>query len=136
MADDAGELIERLVALHLTGLCAEAAGILRAACDETFAYLVTRKQFGAPLASFQALQHRAADMHIAAEEARVLASRAADLLATQVPSAHLFAAAAKARVDDVARPPRRASGQVACRVARHDSTVASISASAATTSSR
>jgi alkylation response protein AidB-like acyl-CoA dehydrogenase len=103
IAGDAAPLLARLVALQLVGLAAEVAGILRAACDETFAYLVTRKQFGTPLASFQALQHRAADMQIAAEEARVLAARAADLLDAGSPSATLMAAAAKSRIDEVAR---------------------------------
>jgi alkylation response protein AidB-like acyl-CoA dehydrogenase len=103
LAADAGSMLERLIALQLAGLSAEAAGILRAACDETFAYLVTRKQFGAPLASFQALQHRAADMQIAAEEARVLAARAADLIDADSPGAALMAAATKARIDDLAR---------------------------------
>lgn len=103
LAAGANPLLDRLIALQLTGLSAEAAGILRAACDETFAYLTTRKQFGVPLASFQALQHRAADMHIAAEEARVLAARAADLLDAASPGAALMAAAAKARIDEVAR---------------------------------
>lgn len=103
LASDAGALIADLVTLHLAGLCAEVAGILRTACDETFAYLVTRKQFGVPLATFQALQHRAADMHIAAEEARVLAARAADLIDAGSPTASLLAAGAKARIDDIAR---------------------------------
>jgi alkylation response protein AidB-like acyl-CoA dehydrogenase len=103
LTDAAGPLLERLVALQLVGLSAEAAGILRAACDQTFEYLVTRKQFGVPLASFQALQHRAADMHIAAEEARVLASRAAELLDMGDRDGPLLAAAVKARIDDVAR---------------------------------
>jgi alkylation response protein AidB-like acyl-CoA dehydrogenase len=103
LAGDARTLIRRLVALHLIGLCAEAAGVLRAACDETFAYLVTRKQFGAPLASFQALQHRAADMQMWAEEARVLAARAADLFDSGSEASIHFAAAAKARIDDIAR---------------------------------
>ena len=103
LAGNAAPLLARLVALHLIGLCSEAAGTLRAACDETFAYLAMRKQFGAPLASFQALQHRAADMHIGAEEARVLAARAADLFDAKSETAVLFAAAAKARINDIAR---------------------------------
>lgn len=107
---DATRILPRLVALQHIGLCAEAAGILRAACDETFAYLITRRQFGVPLATFQALQHRAADMHIAAEEARVLAARAADVFDAASPAAASLAAAAKARVDEVAR--RTANGAV------------------------
>jgi alkylation response protein AidB-like acyl-CoA dehydrogenase len=52
----------------LLGVSAEAAGIIGALNRATFAYLNSRKQFGASLATFQALQHRAADMFIAAEE--------------------------------------------------------------------
>jgi alkylation response protein AidB-like acyl-CoA dehydrogenase len=52
----------------MLGLSAEAAGIIGALNRATFAYLNSRKQFGASLATFQALQHRAADMFIAAEE--------------------------------------------------------------------
>jgi len=64
----------------ITGLAAEAVGILRALNETTFAYLGTRKQFGATLASFQALQHRAADMQIAAEEAEILTRRAIEAM--------------------------------------------------------
>jgi alkylation response protein AidB-like acyl-CoA dehydrogenase len=52
----------------LFGLAAEAWGIIDAANAATFRYLNERHQFGAPLASFQALQHRAANMEIAALE--------------------------------------------------------------------
>jgi len=52
----------------LFGLAAETAGIIVAANVATFRYLGERKQFGVALGSFQALQHRAANMAIAEQE--------------------------------------------------------------------
>jgi alkylation response protein AidB-like acyl-CoA dehydrogenase len=40
-------------------------------------YLRNRRQFGAPLASFQALQHRLADLYVLLEQSRSLVYRAA-----------------------------------------------------------
>ncbi len=51
-------------------LCAEAVGAMSEATEITTEYLKTRKQFGVPIGSFQALQHRASDMVVALEQAR------------------------------------------------------------------
>jgi alkylation response protein AidB-like acyl-CoA dehydrogenase len=63
--------------------CAEAVGALQATLDATVEYTKTRQQFGVPIASFQALQHRMADMLIHVEQARSMsylaAMRAAEL---------------------------------------------------------
>lgn len=48
-------------------LCAEAVGALSETLRLTTDYLKQRKQFGAPLARFQALTHRAADMYVLLE---------------------------------------------------------------------
>ncbi|MBC2590145.1 MULTISPECIES: acyl-CoA dehydrogenase family protein [Rhodococcus] len=48
-------------------LCAEAVGALAETLRLTTDYLKQRKQFGAPLARFQALTHRAADMYVLLE---------------------------------------------------------------------
>ncbi|MDI9918762.1 acyl-CoA dehydrogenase family protein [Rhodococcus sp. IEGM 1379] len=48
-------------------LCAEAIGIMTEALRLTTEYLKQRKQFGVPLAKFQALTHRAADMYVTLE---------------------------------------------------------------------
>ena len=53
--------------------CAEAVGVMREALKLTVEYLKTRKQFGVPLATFQALVHRASDMYASLELANSLA---------------------------------------------------------------
>ena len=66
-------LIEHVTQEAIAALCAEAVGVMSAMGDMTVAYLKTRKQFGRPIGAFQALQHRAADMFIALEQARSMA---------------------------------------------------------------
>jgi pimeloyl-CoA dehydrogenase small subunit len=65
-----GEIIERVAEDAIAALCAEAVGAMSEATETTTEYLKTRKQFGVPIGSFQALQHRAADMVVALEQAR------------------------------------------------------------------
>ena len=63
-------LIERVVDDARVAICAEAVGAMDEALKATVEYLKTRKQFGVPIGSFQTLQHRAADMFVALEQAR------------------------------------------------------------------
>jgi alkylation response protein AidB-like acyl-CoA dehydrogenase len=81
-------------------LSAEMLGGMQEAFERTLAYLKTRKQFGVPIGSFQALKHRAAQMFCEIELTRSIvmhALRAADDGAADLP---LLAAAAKARATD------------------------------------
>ena len=74
-------LIERVVDDARTAMCAEAVGAMDESLKTTVEYLKTRKQFGVPIGSFQTLQHRAADMFVAVEQARsmsMFATMAAD----------------------------------------------------------
>src|SRR3954463_50659 len=66
-------LVERVVDEARTAMCAEAVGIMDESLKSTVEYLKTRKQFGVPIGSFQTLQHRAADMFVALEQARSMA---------------------------------------------------------------
>ena len=69
--------LRRAVDVGIAALCAEALGIVTALNLMTLNYLKTRKQFGVAIGSFQALQHRMADMYIAAEQTRSMAIIAA-----------------------------------------------------------
>jgi alkylation response protein AidB-like acyl-CoA dehydrogenase len=60
--------------------CAAAAGAMERLIDMTRDYLLTRRQFGQPLAAFQALQHRLADMLVQKECALSMAYVAAKAL--------------------------------------------------------
>jgi pimeloyl-CoA dehydrogenase small subunit len=79
--ENALSLIERVVDEARTAMCAEAVGAMDESLKSTVEYLKTRKQFGVAIGSFQSLQHRAADMFVALEQARsmsLFATMAAD----------------------------------------------------------
>jgi len=66
-------VIEEVIDFATALICAEAVGAMKFACDTTLEYLKTRKQFGVPIGTFQALQHRMVDMVVAYEQARSMA---------------------------------------------------------------
>jgi pimeloyl-CoA dehydrogenase small subunit len=79
--ENALALLERVVDEARTAMCAEAVGAMDESLKTTVEYLKTRKQFGVAIGSFQSLQHRAADMFVAVEQARsmsMFATMAAD----------------------------------------------------------
>ena len=70
-AEDQGSAtLERAIGRGVLALCAEAVGAMEAAKTATLEYLRTRKQFGILIGSFQALQHRMADLLLEIEQAR------------------------------------------------------------------
>jgi alkylation response protein AidB-like acyl-CoA dehydrogenase len=69
---------------HATAaLCAEALGLMALMLEATVQYTKQRQQFGVPISSFQALQHRMAEMFIEVELARSMAFLAAMTLDEQ-----------------------------------------------------
>ncbi|WP_066961204.1 acyl-CoA dehydrogenase family protein [Rhizorhabdus dicambivorans] len=58
-------------------IAAEMLGLMSALFDTTLDYIRVRKQFGASIGSFQAIQHRMADQYMAVEQSRSLLYRAA-----------------------------------------------------------
>ena len=69
-AGKAFDAIEARVAAANVALCAETLGAMETAVTLTKDYLMTRKQFGRPIGTFQALAHRFSDMLIEMEQAR------------------------------------------------------------------
>jgi alkylation response protein AidB-like acyl-CoA dehydrogenase len=67
---DAGPLIARAMDIGVAAVCAEAVGLMDKLLAITVDYMNTRKQFGVPIASFQALRHRVADCKMQLELAR------------------------------------------------------------------
>lgn len=72
--------LDRLLRAGRTGASAELLGVGGGAMDMTIGYLKQRKQFGVPIGSFQALQHRAAHLYGEMEVARAAVLKAQQLL--------------------------------------------------------
>ncbi|MEO3413118.1 acyl-CoA dehydrogenase [Roseovarius sp. CAU 1744] len=82
LRENADDIIEAALDAGRLALCAEAVGVMDVLVDMTVDYLKQRKQFGRPIASFQALQHRAVDMAIEIEQCRSITILAASKLGT------------------------------------------------------
>ena len=97
--------IEETVDYATALICAEAVGAMKFACDTTLEYLKTRKQFGVPIGTFQALQHRMVDMFVATEQARSMACLAASKMDSPIDARDRAKAvsAAKIKIADNAR---------------------------------
>lgn len=74
------EDLEWAVDRGVFALCAEAVGCMTRLTELTVEYLQARKQFGKPIGSFQALQHRVADMLGYVEQSRSITLYAASCL--------------------------------------------------------
>lgn len=102
--DGGGQLVERAVERGIAAACAEALGVMGVMLELTSSYVKTREQFGVPIGSFQALQHRLADMLMRVEQARSMAYLAAGTVgASDAAERRRVMAAAKVMVSQAAR---------------------------------
>ena len=83
--DMAYGVIEHVEQHGIAATAAESVGAMQASLDISVEYLKTRTQFGRPIGEFQVLQHRAADMYVAVEEARGIAIYAAMMVSEPDP---------------------------------------------------
>ncbi|MCK0176604.1 acyl-CoA dehydrogenase family protein [Mycolicibacterium sp. F2034L] len=87
---------ERAHHLALTGMAITMVGACQRILDLALDHVKQRQQFGVPIGSFQAVQHKAVDMHVATERARALSYFAALTIAADDPRRRLASRMAKA----------------------------------------
>lgn len=97
------DLLAAVIDGAIAATCAEAVGAMDGLIAITTDYLNTRTQFGVAIGSFQALQHRAADMLVAMEQARSMTFHAVSMLDAPADKRTVAVAAAKALVNRAAR---------------------------------
>ena len=97
VADDRRVLADADRAWHvaLTGIAITTVGACQRILDLTLEHMKERHQFGTPIGSFQALQHKAADMYVTIERARALSYFSALTISADDPRRRLAAVMAK-----------------------------------------
>jgi alkylation response protein AidB-like acyl-CoA dehydrogenase len=79
--DDGQRALQASIDDATLAVCAEAVGIMSVLTEKTLEYSKSRVQFGVPISSFQALQHRMVEMYTACEQSRSLLMWAAMAIA-------------------------------------------------------
>ena len=95
-ADD----VERQLQVALVLQCAETVGIVERVFEFTLEYMFDRFSFGRPLASYQALKHRVADMKLWLEASHATATAAARAVQARGNDASEIVSAAKSYIGD------------------------------------
>ena len=96
-------LLDRVVDRAKVAMCAEMCGGAQKVLEMSVEYAKVREQFGRPIGSFQAIQHKCANMMVQTESAKSATYYAAWAVANDVPEAHLAACMAKAYCSDAYR---------------------------------
>ncbi len=97
-AGAAGQQLHRALDIGAVLSAAELLGIAQEAFERTLDYLKDRKQFGVPIGSFQALQHRAAQLFCELELCKSIILRALQAIDEDAADRSLLASAAKAKM--------------------------------------
>ena len=92
----AGQQVERQIEHAVALVCAEAVGAMQATFDMTVEWAFDRYSFGRPLASYQELKHRFADMKAWLEASHAVSDAATEAVAGGTPDAAELLSAAKA----------------------------------------
>jgi len=90
--------VNRQIQIAVALQCAETAGVIQRAFEFTSQWAFDRYSFGRPLASYQALKHRFADMKLWLEACQATASAAAHAAAQRTDDADELASVAKSYV--------------------------------------
>ncbi|MCA2241219.1 MULTISPECIES: acyl-CoA dehydrogenase family protein [Mycobacterium] len=101
-ADETAALVDRQSQIAQVLQCAEVVGVLQTVFDFTTQWALDRHTFGRPLASYQALKHKFADMKLWLEACRATTWAAVDDVAARAPQAGLSASIAKSYVGEMA----------------------------------
>jgi len=96
----AGEQVQKQLQRAVAIVSAEAVGTMQAAFDMTVEWAFDRYSFGRPLASYQELKHRFADMKTWLEASHAISDAATEAVATGSPDAAELLATAKAFIGD------------------------------------
>jgi len=96
-------LLDRLIDRAKVAICAEMCGGAQRVLEMSVEYAKVREQFGKPIGSFQAIQHKCANMMVQVESAKSATYYAAWAVANDVAEAHLAACMAKAYTSDAYR---------------------------------
>ncbi|MFM8305196.1 MAG: acyl-CoA dehydrogenase family protein [Actinomycetota bacterium] len=91
----AAEAVERQLQIASALLSAESTGAMQSAFDMTVEWAFARYSFGRPLASYQELKHRFADMKMWLEASHAASDAASDAVAAGAPNAPDLSSAAK-----------------------------------------
>jgi alkylation response protein AidB-like acyl-CoA dehydrogenase len=93
-------LLERIIDRAKVAICADACGGAQRVLELSVAYARAREQFGRPIGTQQAIQHRCADMLVRVEGARSATWRAAWCFDEDESLSHTAACMAKAYASD------------------------------------